>query len=241
MKNTRVLQSKLFLQAQTVVGGGAAPSASFPPSAESGPARTATRAEGSPPQRRKPASHLGPRQPRQASGPGLRQPLLRRVSSTLANPLQIHVVVGSEYGEGPPNVVVQRPVESVTHMAAQGPQMTLGGATRGDAVEAEGLAESRDGVGHGHALGLLLLNRLGKRLAVLDRLVKSRLEPCRQQDNILQTQGEEWRQKQSHRASKTYPRPGHAAVRPWLGQTGQTRRPRPDPPQGSRPERSPRV
>jgi hypothetical protein len=30
--------SKLFLQAQTVAGGGAAPSASFPPSIEPGPA-----------------------------------------------------------------------------------------------------------------------------------------------------------------------------------------------------------
>ena len=88
--------------------------------------------------------------------------------------------MGSEHGEGPPNIVVQRPAESVAHMAAQGPQMTLGGATRGDAVEAKGLAESRDGLGHGHTLGLLLLSRLGKRLAVLDSLVKSRLEPCRQ-------------------------------------------------------------
>jgi hypothetical protein len=97
--------------------------------------------------------------------------------------------------------------------------MTLGGATRGDAVEAEGQAKSRDGLGHGHTVGLLLLSRLGKRFAVLDGLVKSRLEPCRQQDNLLQMQGEEWRQKQSHRAAKTYLRPRHAAVRPWLGQT----------------------
>jgi hypothetical protein len=136
---------------------------------------------------------------------------------TLADPLQIHVVVGSEHSEGPPNAVVQRPAESTVHMAAQGPQMTLGGATRGDAVEAKGLAESRDGLGHGHTVGLLLLSRLGKCLVVLDGFVKSRFEPCRQQDNILQTQGEEWRQKQSHRAGKTYLRPGHAAVRPWLG------------------------
>jgi hypothetical protein len=75
-------------------------------------------------------------------------------------------------------------------MAAQGPQMTLGGATRGDTVEAEGLANGRDSLGHGRAVGLLLLSRLGKRLAVLDGLVKSRLEPCRQSDKILQTQGE---------------------------------------------------
>jgi hypothetical protein len=84
--------------------------------------------------------------------------------------------------------------------------MTLGGATRGDAIEAKGLVESRDGLrhghtlglqgrdslGHGHTLGLLLPSRLGKRLVVLDGLVKSRLEPGRQQDNILQTQEEEW-------------------------------------------------
>jgi hypothetical protein len=119
--------------------------------------------------------------------------------------------------------------------------MTLRGATRGDAVEAKGLAESRDGLGHGHTVGLLLLSRLGKRLAVLDGLIKSRLELCRQSNKILQTQEEEWRHKQSHRAGKTYPRPGHAAVRPWLGQTGQTRRPQQGPPQGPRPERSPRV
>ena len=81
--------------------------------------------------------------------------------------------------------MVQRPAESVAHMAAQGPQMTLGGATRGDAIEAEGLAKSRDGLRHGHALGLLLLSRLGKRLAVLDGLIKSHLETRRQQDNIL--------------------------------------------------------
>ena len=62
-------------------------------------------------------------------------------------------------------------------MAAQGPQVTLGGATRGDVAEAKGPAEGQDGLGHDHAVGLLLLGRLGKRLAVLDRLFKSRLEP----------------------------------------------------------------
>jgi superfamily I DNA and RNA helicase len=85
--------------------------------------------------------------------------------------------VGSEDGEGLPNAVVQRPAESAAHMAAQGPQVTLGGATRGDVVEAKGPAQGRDNLGHGHALGLLLLSRLGKRLAVLDGLVKSRLKP----------------------------------------------------------------
>jgi hypothetical protein len=79
--------------------------------------------------------------------------------------------------EGPPNAVVQRPAESASHVAAQGPQATLGGAARGDVVEIKGPAEGRDGLGHGHAIGLLLLSCLGKRLAVLDGLVKSRFEP----------------------------------------------------------------
>jgi hypothetical protein len=39
----------------------------------------------------------------------------------LTDPLQIHVVVGSEDGEGLPNTVMQRPMESAAHMAAQGP------------------------------------------------------------------------------------------------------------------------
>jgi hypothetical protein len=47
--------------------------------------------------------------------------------------------------------------------------------------------------------------------------------------------------KQSHKAGKTYLRPGHAAVRSWLGWTSQTRRPQPSPLQGSRPDRSPQV
>jgi hypothetical protein len=85
--------------------------------------------------------------------------------------------VGSEDGEGPPNTVMQRPAESAAHVAAQGPQATLGGATRGDVVEAKGPAKGRNGLGHGRAVSLLLLGRLGKRLAVLNGLVKSRLEP----------------------------------------------------------------
>jgi hypothetical protein len=84
--------------------------------------------------------------------------------------------VGSEDGEGPPNAVMQHPAESAAHVAAQGPQAALGGAARGDVVEAKGPAEGRDGLGHGRAVSLLLLGCLGKRLAVLDELVKSRLE-----------------------------------------------------------------
>jgi hypothetical protein len=83
---------------------------------------------------------------------------------------------------------MQRPAESAAHMAAQGPQATLGGATQGDVIEAKGLAKDQDSLGHGHAVGLLLLSRLGKRL---DRLIKSRLELCRQPNKILQTRVEE--------------------------------------------------
>jgi hypothetical protein len=84
--------------------------------------------------------------------------------------------VGSEDGEGPPNTVMQRPAESAANMAAQGPQATLGGAGRGDVVKAKGPAKGRNSLGHGRAVSLLLLSRLGKRLAVLNGLVKSRLE-----------------------------------------------------------------
>jgi hypothetical protein len=44
----------------------------------------------------------------------------------LADPLQIHIVVGSEHSEGPPNAVMQRLAESAAHMAAQGLHVTLG-------------------------------------------------------------------------------------------------------------------
>jgi hypothetical protein len=85
--------------------------------------------------------------------------------------------VGSEEGEGPPNTVMQRPTESAAHVAAQGPQATLGGAARGDIVKAKGPAKGRNGLRYGRAVSLLLLGRLGKRLAVLNGLIKSRLEP----------------------------------------------------------------
>jgi hypothetical protein len=85
--------------------------------------------------------------------------------------------VGSEDGEGPPNTVMQHPVESAAHVAAQGPQSTLGGAARGDVVKAKGPAKGRNGLGYGRVVSLLLLGRLGKRLAVLNGLIKIRLEP----------------------------------------------------------------
>jgi hypothetical protein len=58
-KNTHTTD-ELFLQVQTSAEGAAAPSASFPPSVELGPARTVIRAEGSPPQGKTPAPRSGP-------------------------------------------------------------------------------------------------------------------------------------------------------------------------------------
>jgi hypothetical protein len=74
------------------------------------------------------------------------------------------------------------------HKAAQGSQAALGGATRGDVIEAKDLAEGRDSFEHGHAVDLLLLSRLGKSL---DGLAESCLELCKQPNRILQTRVEE--------------------------------------------------
>jgi hypothetical protein len=95
----------------------------------------------------------------------------------LADPLQIHDIVGSKHGEGPPDAVMQRLAESATRMVTQGLQATLRGASRGDVVEAKDLAEGRDGLEHGRVVGLPLLGRLSKRLG---GLIKSSLELCEQ-------------------------------------------------------------
>jgi hypothetical protein len=52
---------KLFLQVQTSIGGAVAPSASTPPSAESGPTSDGDTVGGSPPRRKMSASRLGHR------------------------------------------------------------------------------------------------------------------------------------------------------------------------------------
>jgi hypothetical protein len=59
-KHTHTID-KLFLQVQTSIGGAAAPSASTPPSAESGPASDGDTVGGSPPRRKMLAPHLGHR------------------------------------------------------------------------------------------------------------------------------------------------------------------------------------
>jgi hypothetical protein len=95
----------------------------------------------------------------------------------LAAPLQIHVVVGSEHSEGPPDTVMQRLAESATRVVTQGLQATLRGASRGDVVGTKDPAEGRDGLGHSRVVGLLLLGRLGE---CLGGLIKGRLELCKQ-------------------------------------------------------------
>jgi hypothetical protein len=57
-KHTRTTE-KLFLQVQTSIGGAAAPSASSPPSVESGPASDGDTDGGSPPRRKMSAPRLG--------------------------------------------------------------------------------------------------------------------------------------------------------------------------------------
>jgi hypothetical protein len=85
--------------------------------------------------------------------------------------------VGSEHGEGPPDVVMQRLAESAARVVTQGLQTTLRGAPRGDVVETKDPVEGRDSLGHGHVVGLPLLGRLGK---CLGGLVESILELCKQ-------------------------------------------------------------
>jgi hypothetical protein len=152
------------------------PQRRFHPRRDSPRPRTTTQAEGFPPRRRTPAPSLGPRRPRPLNfGQGSFIFVGKTVS--LVDPLQIHIVVGSKHGKGPPNAVMQRLAESAAHMAAQGPQVTLGGAPRGDVVKTKDLAEGRDSFGHGRAVGFLLLSRLGK---CLGGLVEGRLELCKQ-------------------------------------------------------------
>jgi hypothetical protein len=70
---------KLILQVQTSIGGAAAPSASTPPSAESGPASDGDTVGGSPPRRKTSAPRLGHRRQGLLQKPGpsrrLDQPL----------------------------------------------------------------------------------------------------------------------------------------------------------------------
>jgi hypothetical protein len=95
----------------------------------------------------------------------------------IADPLQIHIIVGSEHGEGPPFTVMQHLVESAARVVAEGLQATLRGASRGDVVKAKDLAKGRDSLGHGRAVGLLLLNRLGK---CIGGLAEGKLKLCKQ-------------------------------------------------------------
>jgi hypothetical protein len=52
----------------------------------------------------------------------------------------------------------------------------VGSFPRGHVVKTKDLAEGRDSLGHGHAVSLLLLSRLGE---CLGGLVEGRLELCK--------------------------------------------------------------
>jgi hypothetical protein len=144
-------------------------------------------AEGSPPRKWTPTPRLGRGGRIKPLNFGQGSFIFVGKAVPLADPLQIHIVVGSEHGEGPPNPVTQRLVESVARVVTQGLQATLGGAPRGDIIKTKDLAEGRDSLGHGHAVGLLLLSRLGKWLG---GLVEGRLELCKQPKQSLQTRDE---------------------------------------------------
>jgi hypothetical protein len=73
--------------------------------------------------------------------------------------------------------VMQRLAESVARVVTQSLQATLRGAPRGDVVETKDPAKGRDSLGHGHVVGLPLLDRLGK---CLGGLIEGRLELCKQ-------------------------------------------------------------
>jgi hypothetical protein len=79
-KHTRTTD-KLFLQVQTSTGGAAAPSASSPPSTESGPALDGDTGGGSPPQRKMSAPRLGHRRRGLLQEPGPSRRLDRSLRS----------------------------------------------------------------------------------------------------------------------------------------------------------------
>jgi hypothetical protein len=193
--------------------------------------RTMAQAGGSLPRRWLPAPRLGPRRLRRASGLRLGRLHLRRGGNTLADPLQIHDIVGSKHDEGPPDAVMQHLAESATRMVTQGLQATLRGASRGDVVKAKDTAEGRDGLEHGRVVGLPLLSRMSERLG---GLIEGRLELCEQPKR--KTSNTSWgtELKQKLKTAKTYLRLGHAAPRmrlgPWLGLL-----------QGLWPEQTPRL
>jgi hypothetical protein len=135
--------------------------------------RTTAQAGGSLPRRWLPAPRLGPRGHVEPLDFGQGGFIFVGKAIPLADPLQIHFIVGSKHGEGPPDAVMQRLAESATRMVTQGLQATLRGTSRGDVVKAKDPAEGRDGLGHSRVVGLPLLGRLSKRLG---GLIKGRLD-----------------------------------------------------------------
>jgi hypothetical protein len=126
-------------------------------------------------------------------------------------------------------------------MAAQGPQVTLGELPEGTSSrpKARQMAEMAPDMATWSAS--FCSAAWASALQFLTDSLRAVSNPADSQTKFFRHEEKNEDKKQSHKAGKTYFRPGHAAVRSWLGLIGQTRRPWPSPPQGSRPERSPRI
>jgi hypothetical protein len=101
---------KLFLQVQTSIGGAAAPSASTPPSAESGPASDGDTVGGSPPRRKMSAPRLGHRRQGLLQEPGPR----RRLGQPLRSLSQLTPEdISPAHGLGSPTPGLVPPVDDL--------------------------------------------------------------------------------------------------------------------------------
>jgi hypothetical protein len=126
-------------------------------------------------------------------------------------------------------------------MAAQGPQVTLGELPEGTSSRPKAPQKAEIASDMAMRSASFCSAAWASTLQFLTDSSRAVSSPEDSRTTFFRHEEKNEDKKQSHKAGKTYLRPGHAAVRPWLGQTGQTRWPQPGPPQGSRPERLPRV
>jgi hypothetical protein len=128
-KHTHTID-KLFLQVQTSIGGAVAPSASSPPSAESGPASDGDTGEGSPPRRKMSAPRLGYRRQGLLQEPGPS----RRLDQPLCSLSQLSLEdISPAHGLGSPTPASVPPVDDLArfqppllHLLGLGSHLLLG-------------------------------------------------------------------------------------------------------------------
>jgi hypothetical protein len=137
--------------------------------------------------------------------------------------------------------MVQRPVESAAHMVAQGQQVTLGELPEGTSSrpKARQKAETASDMAVRSTSFYSVVR--ASALQFLTDSLRAVSNPADSRTMFFRHEVKNGDKKQSHKVDRTDLRPGRAAVRPWLGRTGHTRRPQPSPLQGSRPERTPRL